>query len=108
MPPSDHPTVPGPAGRMSRRRILALSALAAAAPFGVVPRPAPAVGGDTDAGAYQKAFEAALAADQNVRRYTAASREILYRPRQLLAADVDVQRVATWLRTHDYPVSLSA
>ncbi|MEV4771312.1 S8 family peptidase [Micromonospora humida] len=108
MPPSDHPTVPGPGGPLSRRRILMLSALAVAAPFGVLPRPAPAAAGDADADAYQKAFEAALAADQNVRRYTAPGREILYRPRQLLAAAADAKRVATWLRAHDYPVTVGA
>ncbi|WFE62929.1 S8/S53 family peptidase [Micromonospora sp. WMMD714] len=108
MPPSDHPTVPEPGGRLSRRRVLALSALAAAAPFGVMPRPAPALGGDSDATAYQQAFEAALAADQNVRRYTAPGREILYRPRQLLAADADVKRVTTWLRNQNHPVTVGA
>ncbi|MEU1883979.1 S8 family serine peptidase [Micromonospora rifamycinica] len=108
MPPSDHPTVPEPGGRLSRRRVLALSALAAAAPFGVVPRPAPALGGDSDASAYQQAFEAALAADQNVRRYTPPGREILYRPRQLLAADADVKRVTTWLRNQNHPVTVGA
>ncbi|WP_329016373.1 S8/S53 family peptidase [Micromonospora rifamycinica] len=108
MPPSDHPTAPEPGGRLSRRRILALSALAAAAPFGVVPRPAPALGGDSDATAYQQAFEAALAADQNVRRYTPPGREILYRPRQLLAADADVKRVTTWLRNQNHPVTVGA
>ncbi|MFE7873998.1 S8 family serine peptidase, partial [Micromonospora humida] len=108
MPPSDHPTVPGPGGPLSRRRILTLSALAVAAPFGVLPRPAPAAAGDADADAYQRAFEAALAADQNVRRYTAPGREILYRPRQLLAAAADAKRVATWLRAHDYPVTVGA
>ncbi|KWV33493.1 serine protease [Micromonospora rifamycinica] len=100
--------MPEPGGRLSRRRILALSALAAAAPFGVVPRPAPALGGDSDATAYQQAFEAALAADQNVRRYTAPGREILYRPRQLLAADADVKRVTAWLRNQNHPVTVGA
>ncbi|MFD0823595.1 serine protease, partial [Micromonospora zhanjiangensis] len=101
---SDQPFVPRPVGRLSRRRLLAVSALAAAAvPLGAGPRPAPALGDDTDDSAYQKVFDDALAADKDVRRYQVRGREILYRPRQLLAADTDVKRVATWLREQGLP-----
>ncbi|MEU2614275.1 S8/S53 family peptidase [Micromonospora sp. NPDC007271] len=102
MPP-DHPAVPRPAGRLSRRRLLAASALAAAASFGAGSRPLPARADGADDDAYQRAFDEALAADENVRRHTVQGREFLYRPRQLLAADADAKRVVGWLRTHGYP-----
>ncbi|TDB77565.1 S8/S53 family peptidase [Micromonospora sp. KC723] len=106
MPP-EHPDVPHPAGRVSRRRLLAASALAAAvAPLGVGLRPAPALGDDADDAAYQRAFYEALAADQNVRRHIAPGRQFLYRPRQLLVAAADTQRVLIRLRAAGYSVTL--
>ncbi|MFG1955678.1 S8/S53 family peptidase [Micromonospora sp. NPDC048830] len=108
MPP-DHPTAPRPTGRLSRRRLLAASALAAAAvPLGAGLRPVPALGDGADDAAYQRLFDEALAADKNVRRHTATGREFLYRPRQLLAANADVQRVVAWLRTRGYVVTVGA
>ncbi|WP_240742084.1 S8 family peptidase [Micromonospora zingiberis] len=106
----DHPTPPRPTGRPSRRRLLAASALAAAAlPLGAGLRPAPARG-DTDPAddqAYQLAFAQTLNADRNVRRYLATGREILYRPRQLLAAAGDARRVAAWLANSGQPVTIA-
>ncbi|MDI5943571.1 hypothetical protein QLR68_36700, partial [Micromonospora sp. DH15] len=79
-----------------------------AAPLGDVLRPAAAAAEGTDDDAYQKAFSAALAADPDVRRYTAPGREFLYRPRQLLAANADAQRVLSWLRSRGHQVSVGA
>ncbi|WFE43478.1 S8/S53 family peptidase [Verrucosispora sp. WMMD1129] len=97
-------------GRPSRRRLLAASALAAAAlPFGAGPRPSYARTRHdrADDEAYQLAFEAALTADPDVRRYLAAGRHFLYRPRQLLAATADAQRVAAWLRARGHAVTIA-
>ncbi|MEU3457369.1 S8/S53 family peptidase [Micromonospora sp. NPDC006766] len=102
---SDQPAAPRPAGRLSRRRLLAASALAAAASLGSGARPSPARADNADDAAYQRAFDEALAADQNVRRHTVPGREFLYRPRQLLAADADAQRVTAWLRARGYAVA---
>lgn len=108
MPP-DQPIAPHPARRLSRRRLLAASALAAAAvPLGVGLRPDPALGDGADDAAYQQLFDEALAADRNVRRHTTPGREFLYRPRQLLAANADAQRVLGWLRARGYPAALGA
>ncbi|MFJ6197423.1 S8 family serine peptidase [Micromonospora sp. NPDC092111] len=138
MPP-DHPTAPRLAGRLSRRRLLAASALAVAtAPLGAGLRPVPVLGaglrpvpvlgaglrpvpvlgtgprpvsplGDSaDDAAYQRAFDEALAADRDVRRHSTPGREFLYRPRQLLAAVADTQRVTAWLRARGYPVTVGA
>ncbi|GAA2710162.1 S8/S53 family peptidase [Micromonospora olivasterospora] len=108
MPP-DHPNPPRPAGGLSRRRLLAASALAAAAvPLGAGTRPVPALADGADDLAYQRVFDEALAADKNVRRYTTPGREFLYRPRQLLAANADVQRVVAWLRARGYVVTVGA
>ncbi|MCW3843624.1 S8/S53 family peptidase [Micromonospora yasonensis] len=108
MPP-DHPTAPHPGGRLSRRQLLAASALAAAAAsLGAGLRPAPALADGADDDAYQRAFDEALANDKNVRRHTTPGREFLYRPRQLLAADADAERVIAWLRARDYPVTVGA
>ncbi|WP_433528815.1 S8 family peptidase [Micromonospora sp. CA-263727] len=107
----DHTTTPpGRSGRLSRRRFLTASVLTAAAtPLGVGPRPAAALGDAADDDrAYQLAFEEALNADRNVRRHTAAGRELLYRPRQMLAANADAQRVATRLRETGQPVTIAA
>jgi subtilisin family serine protease len=93
---------------MTRRRLLALTALAAAAaPLGVVRavaaadgkvRPGLADGPLPDEEAYQRAFERALAADGDVRWHRERGREFLYRPRQILVADADVGRVVARLR----------
>ncbi|WP_405096527.1 S8/S53 family peptidase [Micromonospora sp. NBC_01412] len=106
--PSDLPRTPPPADRLSRRRLLALGALVAAAPLGSSLRPAAAAGDTGDDDAYQRAFSDALAADPNVRRHTVAGREFLYRPRQLLAANADAQRVTTWLRSRGHQVTVGA
>ncbi|MGC4807903.1 S8 family peptidase [Micromonospora sp. DT233] len=106
MPP-DLPRTPS-AGRLSRRRLLALGALAAAAPLGGALTPAAARGDTGDDEAYQRVFASALAADPDVRRHTVVGREFLYRPRQLLAADADAQRVVAWLRSRGHAVSVGA
>ncbi|RIV41232.1 S8/S53 family peptidase [Micromonospora radicis] len=106
----DHPTPSCPAGRPSRRRLLAASALAAVAfPLGAGLRPPPALGATEpgDDQAYQNAFEEALNADRNVRRHLAAGREILYRPRQLLAAAADARRVAARLKDIGQPATMA-
>ncbi|MEV6692017.1 S8/S53 family peptidase [Micromonospora sp. NPDC051196] len=102
----DH-SLPGGTGRLSRRRLLAASALAAAVtPLGAGSSPAAATGNrDADDVAYQLAFAQMVNADRNVRRHTVAGREILYRPRQLLAATADVGRVVAWLRDGGNPVT---
>ncbi|TDC82174.1 serine protease [Micromonospora sp. KC606] len=106
MPP-EQPDALYPAGRLSRRRLLAASALAAAAaPLGAGLRPEPALGESADDAAYQRAFDEALAADRNVRRHTTRERQFLYRPRQLLVAAIDAQRVLAWLRAAGHPVTL--
>jgi subtilisin family serine protease len=106
LPP--HPSAPRFARLMTRRRLLALTALAAAAaPLGIVRavaaadgknRPSPADVPRPDEEAYQRAFERALAADENVRWHRERGREFLYRPRQILVADADVGRVVARLR----------
>lgn len=126
----DRPAGPEPTGRLSRRRLFTLSALAAAAvpfaaaaPAGAAARASGAradaahsgatafpatrpVAAEGDA-AYRKAFEEALRGDREIRQYLAPGREFLYRPRQVLAADADAQRVITRLRQWGYPVTLS-
>ncbi|MEV4758428.1 S8 family serine peptidase [Micromonospora sp. NPDC049559] len=98
----DRPSAPRPSGRPSRRHLLTLAALAAAAaPLGAALRPRPAAAGDD---AYQLAFEKAVAGDPEIRRHPEPGREFLYRPRQLLAAEADAQRVAVRLRELGYPV----
>ncbi|MFI5836639.1 S8 family serine peptidase [Micromonospora sp. NPDC051300] len=101
----DHPATPRSAGRLSRRRLLVTSALAAAASLAPGSRAAPVRADGADDAAYQRVFDEALAADKNVRRHTTAGREFLYRPRQLLAADADAQRVTAWLRAHGQAVA---
>ncbi|MDG4789198.1 S8 family serine peptidase [Micromonospora sp. WMMD1102] len=100
MSPS-RPVAPRSAGRFSRRHLLALAALAAATPLGAGLRPGPAgagSGGEGDDDAYQRAFQQLLAADPEVRLHGETGREFLYRPRQLLVADPDAQRVLAALR----------
>ncbi|WP_233604715.1 S8/S53 family peptidase [Micromonospora sp. HM5-17] len=102
MPPPDRPVVPrqdspGPDGRLTRRRLLVWSALAAATPLGAGLWPARAVA-ESDGDAYQRAFQQAVAADQDVRWYAEPGREFLYRPRQLLVANPDTTRVLVRLR----------
>ncbi|MFI7024658.1 S8 family peptidase [Micromonospora sp. NPDC049900] len=103
----DRPTAPPVTARLSRRRLLAASALTTMAlPLGATVRPAPALGDDAaDDKAYQLAFAETLDADRNVRRYAVPGREMLYRPRQLLTAPADAQRVAAWLRATGNPVT---
>lgn len=122
----DPPAVPGSTGRLSRRRLFTLSALAAAAvPFATA-RPAgatahvdatgphanatalpsvPAPSAPKDDSAYQRAFEEALRRDPEIRQYQSPGREYLYRPRQMLSADGDVQRVVSRLRQWGYTVA---
>ncbi|WDZ85819.1 S8/S53 family peptidase [Micromonospora cathayae] len=108
---------PRPSGRLSRRRLLGWSTLAATAlPAGVL-IPAGAAGaaapgsaaprsaGDSIETSYQRAFQDTVAADPTVRRHTVAGREILYRPRQLLVAPPDLQRVQSRLRGWGYQVT---
>ncbi|WP_243715571.1 S8/S53 family peptidase [Micromonospora sp. KC207] len=104
----DRPRTPLSTGRLSRRGLLALAACATAVPLGSGLRPAAAAAEGADDDAYQKAFSTALAADPDVRRYTASGREFLYRPRQLLAADADAQRVFSWLRSRGHQVTVGA
>mgnify|MGYP003835627203 FL=1 len=55
---------------------------------------------------YQRAFLEILAAHPAVRRYTAAAgKEFLYRPRQLLVAPADVERVTARLRADGHQVT---
>jgi subtilisin family serine protease len=108
VPSPDRPVAPRPEpsgwdGRLSRRRLLAWSALAAAAPVGAGLWPSPAAAERADE-AYQEAFRQAVAADQNVRQYTAPGREFLYRPRQLLVAHQDTARVLARLREQGHQV----
>lgn len=55
--------------------------------------------------AYQRAFEEAVKADRDIREYREPGREFLYRPRQVLAADPDVQRVVVRLREWGFSVT---
>ncbi|MEJ3743186.1 S8/S53 family peptidase [Actinomycetes bacterium KLBMP 9797] len=82
---------------LSRRRLLRQSMWTAlAVPLGgLAPR---AAAGSTQVGskesdAYQAAFKAMVAEDPNVRGFFEKGREFLYRPRQLLVADQDLQQV---------------
>lgn len=83
---------------LSRRRLLRQSMWTAlAVPLGVlVPRAA--AGSPKEGDAYQAAFKALVAEDPNVRGFFEKGREFLYRPRQLLVANRDVQRVLTRLQ----------
>ncbi|MDG4830811.1 S8 family serine peptidase [Solwaraspora sp. WMMD1047] len=94
-----------PATRLSRRRLLAGSALAAvAASLTSLPRAAPGRAAESADEAYQRAFLLAVAEDRNVRRHLEPGREFLYRPRQLLAADADAKRVQARLREYGHQV----
>lgn len=90
---------------LSRRRLLALAALAAANVPALVPFASPAAA--SDASAYQDAFRAALDADPDIRRGSGPSGEFLYRPQQLLTANGDASRVATRLSEMGYQVTPS-
>ncbi|WP_326552127.1 S8 family peptidase [Micromonospora sp. NBC_01813] len=118
MSPDHHPVVPGPPGQISRRRLMGWSALAAAAlPLGPIgspgptgppgpPGPPPSSGGDRSLDeSYQRAFLEVVATHPAVRRHTAAGKEFLYRPRQLLVAPADVQRVTARLRADGHQVT---
>ncbi|MFY1652023.1 S8 family peptidase [Solwaraspora sp. WMMB762] len=107
--------MPGLPGPVSRRRLMGWSALAAALlplgpatslshPTGRAGTPGPA---DRSLDrSYQRAFLEILAAHPAVRRYTAAAgKEFLYRPRQLLVAPADVERVTARLRADGHQVT---
>lgn len=103
---SADPNAARPSGRCSRRQLLAWSALAAAAlPSGALGRPGAADAAENLETVYQRAFQAAVAADPTVRRHTVTGREFLYRPRQLLVAPADLPRVLNRLRGWGYQVS---
>ncbi|HEU5109947.1 MAG TPA: S8/S53 family peptidase [Micromonosporaceae bacterium] len=100
---SPHPPPDG--GRLTRRRLVALAALAAAAPLGAGWRPGVAGAEPDEDEAYQAAFEAELDKDPDVRRHRRDGEEFLYRPRQLLVAYADAGRVITWLRAQGHRVA---
>lgn len=89
---------------ISRRSLLTAAALAAGAPALSL------LGGRSALAAtettYLDAFASMVAQDKNVRSYTVEGNEILYRPRQLLVALADVERVLANLRKGGYVVSL--
>ncbi|MEU9507173.1 S8/S53 family peptidase [Micromonospora sp. NPDC048170] len=104
--PSDDSFASRPPAGMSRRQVVTWSALAAAAaPLGLVGRGGPAVAGESPDATYQRVFLEALAADPDLRRYAVPGREFLYRPRQLLVARPDVQRVMARLRSYGFPAT---
>ncbi|GIG92737.1 S8 family peptidase [Plantactinospora endophytica] len=84
---------------------MALLGLTAAAPLGVGLRPGVAAADNGDDEAYQRAFQQLLAADRDVLFHGEAGREFLYRPRQLLVANPDTQRVLVMLRKAGHPVT---
>ncbi|MGK5517734.1 S8 family peptidase [Micromonospora sp. URMC 107] len=105
MPPDDSFASRPPAG-LSRRQVMTWSTLAAAAaPLGLVGGGTPAVASESPDATYQRLFLEALATDPDLRRYAVAGREFLYRPRQLLVARPDVQRVMTRLRSYGHSVT---
>ncbi|MFY1698402.1 MULTISPECIES: S8 family peptidase [unclassified Solwaraspora] len=127
MSPDHHPVVPGSPGQVSRRRLMGWSALAAAAlPLGAFGSSGPTdptgptgsldpvdgrAGGQGDRGldeSYQRAFQEIVAAHPAVRRHTVAGTEFLYRPRQLLVAPADVDRVAARLRADGHRFTVDA
>ncbi|HEY0700266.1 MAG TPA: S8/S53 family peptidase, partial [Micromonospora sp.] len=91
---------------MSRRQLLALAVTAATAgPLGVLASPpGRAAAGTAEAAAYQQAFRQVLGTDPEVRLDLAEDRGIAYRPRQLLVANADTQRVVTRLREYGWSV----
>jgi hypothetical protein len=111
VPPDESTASPPPAG-VSRRHLVAWSALVAAAvPLGAALPGGPAAAGrggpaaESPDVAYQRAFQQVVAADPTVRRHTVPGREFLYRPRQLLVARPDLQRVVARLRSYGLPVT---
>jgi len=88
---------------ISRRSLLTAAALAAGAPALSLLGGRPAFASDR---AYLDAYASMLAQDKNIRGYTVEGNEILYRPRQLLVALGDVDRVLANLRKAGYVVSL--
>ncbi|MEH0970688.1 S8/S53 family peptidase [Micromonospora sp. CPCC 205546] len=104
MPPDDPYASPPPAG-LSRRQVMTWSALAAAAPLGLVGRGTTAVAGESPDATYQRVFLETLTADPDLRRHDLTGREFLYRPRQLLVARPDVSRVMSRLRSYGHPVT---
>ncbi|MEQ4303639.1 S8 family serine peptidase [Plantactinospora sp. B6F1] len=85
---------------------MTLAGLVAATPLAAGLRPGPAAA-NRDDDAYQRAFQELLAADPEVRHHGEAGREFLYRPRQLLVANPDTDRVAAALRRAGHQVSRS-
>ncbi|GAB3143257.1 S8/S53 family peptidase [Micromonospora sonneratiae] len=108
---SDHFMELRPTGGVSRRQFMIFSAavagvpLVAAVPPGVAFSAGAAEPGEEEQ-AYQQAVEAALASDPRVRRHLEPGREFGYRPRQILAANADAQRVAAKLREYGLPAQL--
>ncbi|MEV0391630.1 S8/S53 family peptidase [Polymorphospora rubra] len=121
MPPDD-PAAPGPGSRMSRRRLIGLPVLAAAAvplgstaatpaagrPPGSAAPPGAGLAADQADQAYQELFRSVVAADPAVRLSTVPGREFAYRPRQLLVAPADKARVVTRLRAYGHSVTENA
>jgi hypothetical protein len=102
------PDLPHPPGRVTRRSLMITALSAAALPLGISTPPPAAIGSDRTADdAYQKLFLGVVANDPNIRRHLEPGREFLYRPRQLLVAHADTQRVVTRLRQYGYPVTPS-
>ncbi|WP_428965070.1 S8 family peptidase [Micromonospora fluostatini] len=102
----DHPAAPRPPGRVSRRRLVGWSALAAAAvPLGVGGWSGRATAAESLEESYQRAFLEAVGRHPAIRRHTVPGREFLYRPGQLLAARRDVQRVLARLRALGHQVT---
>jgi hypothetical protein len=89
---------------ISRRSLLTAAALTAAgAPALSLLRGTPAFAGENP---YVDAFQSMVAGDKNIRSYTVQGGEILYRPRQVLVALADVERVLAALRKAGYVVTL--
>jgi hypothetical protein len=86
---------------MSRRRLLQLAGLSAAALPAAAWSAAPAAADGQLS--YQDAFQRAMAQDRNIRWYGESGREFWYRPGQLLVSRGDAKRVMTWLRAAGLP-----
>lgn len=106
MPPDD-PAAPRPINRLTRRRLMSWPLLAAAVPLGATVLPPGARAGYDADQAYQELFQAAVNNNPAVRRAGGTGREFHYRPRQLLVAPADTQRVVARLRTWGHQVGES-
>lgn len=92
---------------MSRRQLLQLAGLTAAAVPAVGWSSRPAAAGAADAKrrlTYPEAFRLALAQDPTIRWHGEPGREFWYRPGQLLVDRADAKRVMVWLRAAGQPV----